>query len=207
MFFIGLVIGSFMAPQMINCFGQKKLVVARLIILGLLDLILLLMPKSSDLEWSVNALFAILFIVGVVNFIGLIAGYQLFCDYAPERRHPIMGTLWQIGEGMCTVICSIYYWKISKNWTYLMMIVTCLYFIFAVFSMLILVDSPKRFYANKKYAECYDCLKYMGKYNGCGPQPKVLKLIAHKDVLSKRLSQKEVDDAGAIETAKNDQGW
>ena len=32
-------------------------------------------------------------------------------------------------------------------------------------------------------------------------------LIAHKDVLSKRLSKKEVDDINAIEAAKNDQGW
>ena len=108
---------------------------------------------------------------------------------------------------MCTVICSVYYWKISTNWAYLMWVVTCLYFVFAILSVFILVDSPKRFYANKKYAECYDCLKYMGKYNGCGPQPKARRLISDKDVLTKRISQKEAEDAALIEVAKSDQGW
>ena len=190
-FLFGTVVGSFLAPYIINCFGQKNLVVASCIIKGSLNIVLLLLPKRVDLYWSADMMFPILFLGTMANFVGLIAGYQLFCDYAPQRRHAIMGTLWMVGEGMCTVIVSIYYWKISKNWAYLIWVVTGLYFILSILQMMMLVESPRLYYENKQYAECYDCMKYMGSFNRCGMQPKTLKLISDKDVLTKRESLRE----------------
>lgn len=98
-----------------------------------------------------------------------------------------MGSMWNIGEGLCTVIISLYYMYVSLDWSYLIWVVNGLYVCFAIAQIFLIIDSPKKLYAEKRYAECYDCMKYMGNFNGVTIQPLALKLISDKSVLGKKL--------------------
>ena len=123
---------------------------------------MLLIPKSAGLYWSQYVMIVMLFLDGVINFSGTIAGYQLFCDYAPERRHAIMGSLWNIGEGACVIWCTLYYMFISKDWSWLIWAVTGIHILLGSIVALFLTESPAWLYTNQKYKDCYDVLKYMG---------------------------------------------
>ena len=85
-----------------------------------------------------------LFLIGVFNFIGLVSGYQLFCDYAPESHKALMGTMWNISEGLDIIWVTLYYKYISLDWQHLVWWLVGCHLLFSIGQMIVLIDSPKR---------------------------------------------------------------
>ena len=100
--------------------------------LAIFDIILLLLPKKVDLIWSQYTVIALLFLMGFVSFIGVVAGYQSFCDYAPSNMHPTLGMGWNIGEGIVVIIASLYYRYLSLDWAGLIWFTVVLYIFFGI---------------------------------------------------------------------------
>ena len=55
-----------------------------------------------------------------------------------------MGTMWNLGEGMDTVIFSLYYMVFSHDWTYLVQGLVVLHILFGIGQYYVLIDSPKK---------------------------------------------------------------
>lgn len=146
-------------------------------LLAAFDIALILIPKSKDHKWSQQALMVLLFFMGLSNMIGFIAGYTLFCECAPERRQPLLGSLWNMSEGAIIIWITLYYVHVSRSWEHLIWVVIGAHFVFAIVMTFALVESPKWLYKNQRYVECYKALTYMGKCNGVESQPLAEKLL------------------------------
>lgn len=75
LYFIGLVIGAQISPWVISLVGMKTPIVWRSFLLAFLNTILLVLPKAAGIEWSQMVLCGCMFLIGIVNFVGTIAGY------------------------------------------------------------------------------------------------------------------------------------
>ena len=94
-----------------------------------------------------------------------------------------MGTMWNLGEGMDTVIFSLYYMFFSHDWTYLVQGLVVLHILFGIGQYYVLIESPKKQYAEGNYRGLYDSLKYMGDFNGIALQFKAEKLLRHSKTM------------------------
>ena len=77
-----------------------------------------------------------------------------------------MGVLCMAGESIDVVIVSLYYLFISKDWSYLVIVITVAHILFGIAQMFVLIESPKKLYTEERYRACYDSLTYMAAFNG-----------------------------------------
>ena len=96
-----------------------------------MNVITLLLPKREGLVWSQMVLIFCMFLMGAILMSGSIAGYSLFCDYAPKRRKAIMGSMFNFGEGFDTIVISLYYMYVSLEWSFLIWVVVIAQICFA----------------------------------------------------------------------------
>jgi len=70
----------------------------------------------------------------------------------------MLGTIWNMAEGVILIYLTIYFRYISKNW-YPVEIFSVAYGVVLTLILIFLIpESPKWLYDNKKYERCYYCL-------------------------------------------------
>lgn len=50
------------------------------------------------------------------------AGYNMIMEFTPESAHSLMGTIWQVVEGLTSLFASLILWFITKNTDILLII-------------------------------------------------------------------------------------
>ena len=86
-------------------------------------------------------------------------------ELAPEKYKNILGTIWNMNEGMIYIYLTIYY-QINKNWFWTIAFAAALQFITVLLIIFFIPESPKWLYNVKQYNRCYGVLKIMAKRNG-----------------------------------------
>lgn len=116
--------------------------------------------------------------------------------------HPTLGMGWNIGEGVVVIIASLYYRYISLNWAGLIWFTVAVYIFFGIGQIMVLVESPKRLYADKRLLEAYNSLRYMARFNGVTEQPLAELLITEQAAKTDRSIIRDEEIA-----PEPDQGW
>lgn len=107
-----------------------------------------------------------MFVNGLATGGRVITGYTYFNELYPDRTTSVVGTVWNICEGMVNVGIAIYYLYISSDWRWLILYAAASNLLAFLISAYLLPESPKWLYSQDKFAECAKVLLYIGKFNG-----------------------------------------
>ena len=123
------------------------------------------------MENATYGIIASILTIGLVVCTQVITGFNLFCEYSPSKYHSYMGTSWNMQEGSEFIWLTLFYWFVNKNTFYPLYLSLALQVVLIVIIYCFLPESPKWLYEMKKYRECYEVLKKLGKFNGVTQQP------------------------------------
>lgn len=139
--------------------------------------------------------------IGSINLFGIVVGYQYFNEFAPSEWQTNLGTGWLAFDAWNIVPYTIYFWVVG-DWRYLVAWGAFCHFVFSIVAYCKIPESPKWLYSKKRWAECYDVVKYMGKFNKVRVLPTASKLILSKDMFLDSLGARLDRD---IEESKSGQ--
>jgi MFS family permease len=166
LFFSGFAAGSPFIPRLADVHGRKKVFWMCMFIQLLSTCCFILVPAGPEGNESKY------FYIVIINFFiqGLCAsgrpaiGYIYMCEFAPQKHHTLMGTVWNCSEGAIFIYLTLYYYYISKEWVWTQVygaatnVVTCILLFW-------IPESPKYLYSEKRYKECVEVLQKMKKFN------------------------------------------
>lgn len=73
----------------------------------------------------------------------MITGYTYFTEFYPEKYQSVIGTVWNVTEGMIVLLLVIYFVFITRNWRYIIWYAAITNIIFLIIALLYLPESPK----------------------------------------------------------------
>ena len=110
-----------------------------------------MLPKHASLVWSQNTLVILIFLLGMLTLFGFVVGYAYFNEFAPEDWQLIQGTLYLLVDGGSMVPYTIYFWKISQDWRFIVMWAICMHLVAAAVGIVFTPESPKWLYVNQRW--------------------------------------------------------
>lgn len=127
-------------------------------------------------------LYCLTFVSGLFATARFTTGYNYATELWPSRHLSTAGTMVHFFEGMVIISISTIYMTMTKNWQVPMLIGVGTGFLFMIINLLVLPESPKWLYSQKKYAECSDALAKLAKLNKIDHTPLIrsLKLIENQ---------------------------
>ena len=119
--------------------------------------------EAASMIWLYTIIF-LFFVIGVAAGGRVPVGYIMMCDFAPKKYHSLLGSIWNISEGLIYIYLTLYFEYISKDWRWpqfvgLIQAAIC----FAIICFI--PESPKWLYEKERYQECYTVLETMAKVN------------------------------------------
>jgi len=123
-------------------------------------------------------------------------GYVYMVEMAPERYYALMGTAWGVSEAVVFITITIYYWKICKDWHWLLVGATIEQVLTIILITCFLPESPKWLFHQQKWTECYNTFEYMSKINK-------KKMINNRQLLIKSQEDEGLKTAGAGSNASS----
>ena len=127
------------------------------------ELVVLVLPKARGARF---AIIPMQFIHGVSTAGRVTAGYCMMSDFSPKKYQSILGSLWNVSEGLVVIYLTIYFRYISPNWYWVEIFAISQGTICLLILIFLIPESPKWLYDNKKYKKCYECLQKIASYNG-----------------------------------------
>ena len=168
MLFTGFTLSSLVLPALSDKIGRRSIFLGCLLVNLIVLAILLIIPDQK--EW-VNFVIFLFFITGLSLAGRASVGYCFMLECAPERYSSIMGSFWNISEGMVYIYATVYYRWVSKDWwwtiAFALVLQTVTLFLLYRYS----TESPKWLYNKKKFAECQYTMRYMADWNGVELNP------------------------------------
>ena len=83
-----------------------------------------------------------MFSFGMMASVRVNVGYVYLMELMPKNKQTLVGTLWNVGEAMIYFIATIYFWKVSKNWYFIVLVGYAMQ-MFSFFGSLLLPESPR----------------------------------------------------------------
>ena len=156
-FFLGWCTTILWLPRLSDKYGRKKFFVVGMAIQLLLYTLLMVCE-------SLDAMIALMFAFGMNCSIRINVGYIYLMELMPQNKQTLVGTIWNIGEAMIYFMATIYFWKISKDWYYIVLIG---YFmtVFGFFGSLLLPESPRLLVELKRIDEAKCSLDTIARWN------------------------------------------
>ena len=114
-FFLGWCTTILWLPRLSDGNGRKKFFMAGMA----LNMLLYTMLMTCE---SLDAMIFVMFCFGMTTSIRINVGYVYLMELVPENKQTLIGTCWNIGEAMVYMIGTIYFWKISKDWYFVVLI-------------------------------------------------------------------------------------
>jgi hypothetical protein len=85
-------------------------------------------------------------------------GYCYMSEFAPEKFHGMIGTVWDISESVVYIILTLYYRYVNKDWHYIIIFASIEQLISILLIIIYIPESPKWLYDQKRYTECYNAI-------------------------------------------------
>lgn len=162
--FIGQLVFSPIIPKLQDQYGRKLIFNACSFVNFLTLFFMLFLPYRRNPTQAL--LYVLIFFNGVSTVGRVITGYTYFTEFYPEKYQSVIGTVWNVMEGLIVILMVIYFVYISKNWYWIILYATISNFVFQVIGIWLLPESPKWLYDKKRYVECVKVLKGMATFNG-----------------------------------------
>jgi MFS family permease len=158
LFFVGFAIGSVILPSLSDKKGRKLLFACCLLTSVITSVIMIFLPGGSQNYNMVYVIMALFFVNGVQTGGRQACGFCYFCELAPSRYADLMGSFWNVSEGSVYIWITLYYRYLSKEWKWTVVFAAVEAFLSVVVVILILPESPKWLYKEKRYEECQKAL-------------------------------------------------
>jgi len=107
-----------------------------------------------------------MFLNGIASSGRVATGYTYFTEYYPQKYQTVIGTIWNVIEGITIILLTIYFVYITKSWLPIMYWAVISNIVALVISLFFLPESPKWLFTKLRYIECYKVLSKMAKFNG-----------------------------------------
>lgn len=158
MYFVGLVIGSFILPRLGDIYSRKRIALFANI-LHIAACTLLMISES----------FAVTIWLNLVIGFGLagrsFVGYAWMAENVRARDMPTITAKIFMIDGSTLFIATMYFRYINKDWLYIYGVPVILH-VFVMFALLNEKDGPKYDYAHGNYDKCRMKLTKIGQDNG-----------------------------------------
>lgn len=118
------------------------------------------------MRYSEYMLYILIFINGFFTAGRCVTGYTYFTEFWPSENRTNIGTIWQMLEGSVTILMSLYFVFVSKNWFWLIFMAVIVTTPTMIYAYKTIPESPQWLYDQKRYLECYEVLSEMARYNG-----------------------------------------
>lgn len=162
--FIGQLLFSPIIPKLQDRYGRKPVFNACSFVNFLTLFVMLFLPGRRNPSQAL--LYVLIFFNGVSTVGRVITGYTYFTEFYPEKYQSVIGTIWNVMEGLIVILMVIYFVFISKSWFWIILYAAATNITFQVIALWLLPESPKWLYGQKRYAECAHVLKQMASFNG-----------------------------------------
>ena len=142
--FTGWAIGSLIVPQQADIRGRRKVLLTCLTFQIIFNSVIINVPKGPlGNEHRFYPIILALFFLQGFNITGITCiGYSYFQELVPSSHHNIMGTLWNVSEGLIYINLTLYYFLIDKHWLYPYLFGMTLNLV-SLIAIMFLPESPK----------------------------------------------------------------
>ena len=107
----------------------------------------------------------VLTVIGAFTSIRYNIGYVYLLEFFPKESRPIVGSCQGILRGLIALALALYFWKINKNWIFIMAFAWLLQ-LFAVVSSFFVPESPRWLLAKGMRNELFEVVNRMASSNG-----------------------------------------
>ena len=155
-FFLGWTFASFFIPRLADIYGRKLGVVISLV-LQLASMIVI------NFAGSVELLIAMNFTFGMACVGSRSISFLYLMELLPKKSQVTVGTALNISDAVIPVLGCLYFWKISNNWLWFMIIFAEAFTVIGLIGILLLPESPKFLITMKRYDEARAGINYFLK--------------------------------------------
>lgn len=157
-YFLGWCVTLLWVPRLSDQNGRRKFFMVGMT----MQLVLYTMLMICN---SLDVMITIFFFFGMNASIRINVGFVYLMELMPKNKQTLAGTAWSIGEAMVYFIATIYFWKVSKDWQYIVLVG---YFmtLFAFFGSMLLPESPRLLLELKRNEEAKASLDTIATWNG-----------------------------------------
>jgi hypothetical protein len=85
-------------------------------------------------------------------------------ELLPKGQQVLIGTIMQLNSSFVGVVGCLYFWLMSKDWTWLM-IAACISGIVSMIGVYIMPESPKFLITKRKYEEARVAINWIARFN------------------------------------------
>ena len=157
-FFVGIIMGMFIVPQMADIWGRKLIFV--------LTMILSLIGQAG-LIWSqsLNLSAAYILVLGA-SFPGKnVVGLNYLLELYPEKKHTKIVTYQMAVDCLALLLIALGYEYVSRNWVWLQFVGLGGTSFALLVSAFLLPESPKFLYVWNRFEESRKALFYIASFN------------------------------------------
>ena len=157
-FFIGWALTLLWLPRFGDTFGRKKMYAIAMIIDTVL-FIIILTTKSLILMIITMGIF------GGTTSLRVNVGYPYLMEMCPKRGQVLMGTTWNILEGLIYLIITLYFWvTVYASWIYLVLVGFVIQ-VWVTIAIWALPESPSWLLEKGKIKELEAAMRKIAKFN------------------------------------------
>lgn len=113
---------------------------------------------------------AVTFCFGMLASIRQVTGYIYFLELMPQRSNTAAGSIFSILDGLTYLIVVIYFWLISKDWFYVILIGYTMQIVGAVLAWT-LPESPPFLFSAHRYEDAFVVFHEIKKINKAAYSP------------------------------------
>ena len=157
MYFAGWTIGCVVVPRLGDLIGRRWPCLVSAIISCFVYLTIVL-SKNLDLTT------AMFFFLGLTCPAKANITYVYLLEFAPNKFQTYLGTMLLFADGSTTILISLYFRFISKDWLGFQIFGLVLTFL-STFALFFVPESPKYLWSAKKYKEAREKLEYIARLN------------------------------------------
>jgi MFS family permease len=156
--FIGWVLTLAWVPRLSDMYGRKYI-----FMIGMLaDLSMFICIFFTK---SLNWMIVIFFVIGLATTSRVDIGFVYMMELVPKRNQIFYASLYNIFEGSILLIATVYFWVISKDWFWFVMIGFALQ-VFNFIAIQFLPESPRLLVELGRLDEARVAFEKIAKWNG-----------------------------------------
>lgn len=156
-YFIGYVCTLLWVPQFADKYGRKKIFAYGMAVQSVFYTILMFTQHYY-------VMLMVTFCFGALASIRQVTGFIYFLEMMPQRSNATAGSVFSIFDGTAYLIVVIYFWVISKDWFYVVLIGYVLQIVGAVLAWT-LPEAPPYLFSVHRYEDAIGVFQKMKNYN------------------------------------------
>jgi hypothetical protein len=80
---------------------------------------LIILPGNSK---TLKVYYFLFLMLGFISAGRVNAGYNMIMEFTPRNTHSLMGTIWNVIEGLTSLFATLILWFVTKNTDFLLII-------------------------------------------------------------------------------------